>query len=702
MRRNIGQVALSLNILLSIFVIGSLGFTCYEISRILLAREQLRHCLELTALGGGVTMASTSSTGATARSEAKTVALNILKKNSILGQSLNVAIQEVPAITALTPQPGEVKVYFEFDDPITKQPLAPGQDSGVLKVYGAYAYPLFAGGFGTIGVSTYTLVSEATAGMPAIDLAIVYNNSGSMDDQTKVTMIRRYWDQETNDKINYPIPNPGGIPMEGTIAGLICAKPAGSPLNAMEPQNLDAAGDAILSNCPREFSEVGATGRTVPLRGLTQDSPPGDAPPSGGVGLGAMTRGPGNTQHSLVHGPMTIDRALALREQERAAPLNVLAPWCKQTLASLPDVFAQPARAHFTSDGHLAPSAENPWGADPSLFTDMVVNLDKNTHFNGYTDANGYDFPTVDYLVEAARGNLEDGNVTPNAWLSSTLDGSNRVGYKEAYDLAAYKCLEPKATVDGVLKDFIAKVARSSDCHFSFVSFADRAGSSPADFYNVKRISWAYPVAGNVKVALPQIPFDPASNNFQTITDLLSCPKSTASPLFVPNGGSNLAAGLKKAYEDLTSTRSRDGAVKAILVFTDKVPTVDLAGNSYLDPSNNGQAMWDAMSIADQCRSKGIPIFLVALDGTGQQTPYLLSQFDDGQGPNGGSPSAGTQSRSGLVAMAGNGGNLHVDTWVNPTVTRQSLQGKFNSVARQLLTLVQGQTFTSATSGPPQ
>ncbi len=135
MRRNIGQVALSLNILLSIFVIGSLGFTCYEISRILLAREQLRHCLELTALGGGVTMASTSSTGATARSEAKTVALNILKKNSILGQSLNVAIQEVPAITALTPQPGEVKVYFEFDDPITKQPLAPGQDSGVLKVY---------------------------------------------------------------------------------------------------------------------------------------------------------------------------------------------------------------------------------------------------------------------------------------------------------------------------------------------------------------------------------------------------------------------------------------------------------------------------------------------------------------------------------------------------------------------------------------
>jgi hypothetical protein len=73
-RSRTGQVALSLNIVLSIFVVGSLGLMCYEVSRILLAREQLRHCLELTALGGGVAMASTSQSGTLAQTEAKTVA----------------------------------------------------------------------------------------------------------------------------------------------------------------------------------------------------------------------------------------------------------------------------------------------------------------------------------------------------------------------------------------------------------------------------------------------------------------------------------------------------------------------------------------------------------------------------------------------------------------------------------------------------
>src|SRR5271155_4444274 len=122
MRRSRGQVALSLNLVIAIFVVGSLGLVAYEMSRILLAREQLQHCLELTSLAGGATMASTSNGQAAARQEACNVATTIIQMNSVLGQPLTNSVTVVPSVAQLTPQPGQVTIYYEFDDPITKQP----------------------------------------------------------------------------------------------------------------------------------------------------------------------------------------------------------------------------------------------------------------------------------------------------------------------------------------------------------------------------------------------------------------------------------------------------------------------------------------------------------------------------------------------------------------------------------------------------
>ncbi|MBS1999191.1 MAG: hypothetical protein JSS86_22850, partial [Cyanobacteria bacterium SZAS LIN-2] len=72
MRNCRGQVALALNIVIAIFIVGSLGMVSYEMSRILLAREQLKNCLELASLAGGTAMASTSATGAAARTQSQT------------------------------------------------------------------------------------------------------------------------------------------------------------------------------------------------------------------------------------------------------------------------------------------------------------------------------------------------------------------------------------------------------------------------------------------------------------------------------------------------------------------------------------------------------------------------------------------------------------------------------------------------------
>lgn len=677
MRRNRGQAALALNIVLTIFVVGTLGMVTYEISRILLAREQLRNCLEMASLAGGAAMASSNATGSAAQNESKTVAMNLLQMNSVLGSSLHGNVTIGSSATALNPTPGKTEVYFEFVDPVTKQPVASGQQANVLRVHGAYAYPLFAGGFGAIGVSTYTFTAQAMSGMPALDLVILDNTSGSMDDQTPVTLIRRHWDQSSNDRIIYTQPGAGPDPgNQGTIAGMFCPPLTGSQVNALPPQNLEAGGDPKTSNCPKEFSEVGPSGSTKPLRGITQDSVPGDAPPSippqGGVGAANLTPGPG------YGGEGPIGNVALLR------PNKAMPQFKKPAIKDFDKFFISPAYAHFTADGRINYEATNTFSPDPTLFTDLVVNLDGNTDFMSYTDPDfpAYPFDDLDTLVEAARGNMENGSVAPDAWISWNLQGIAQPGYKEAYELIAYKRLEPKRSLENSLINFMTKVSQTSDCHFSFIAFADRAGASDTDVEVAPAVSWGYPVAGKVKVALPRICLAQATNNYQTIKDVLTPPTTLGAggprTLMKPNGGCNLAQGLQQALADLQGTGSRPGAMKAIVVVTDKVPTRDLANNKYSSPTSNGQAFNDAMTFADQCNSLGIPIFIVALDQqNGQMTPYLQAQYSD-------------TSTTGIVKTAGHGGALYINNWTNPTNTRSSLDTSFNNVVRQLTSLVQG------------
>jgi hypothetical protein len=659
-RSSAGQVALALNLVIAIFVVGSLGLVTYEMSRVLLAREQLQHCLELCALGGGTAMASSSLTGQAARDNATQAALNILQMNSILGQSLLNSISQVPSLAQLAPTPGQVDVYMEFMDPVTKQPAAAGQDANVLRVYGAYSYPLFSGGFGANGVGVYTFWVEATAGLPALDLMIVYNHSSSTDDLTKVTLVRRYWDPNV-PAISYLIPNPG-LPEQGPIYGITCPNPIGSGLNALPPQNLDAAGDGNTSNCIKEFSEVGNTGNTVPLRGLSNaGSPPGDAPPSaGGVGLSGLVAGPGNKISDYACVPRKFP---ALR-------------W----LCQFDHLLEQPAQAWYSTGFDPGSNSYNPWGANPTMFTDLVVNLDGNNQFGGYTGTgvfSGYSFPTIDFVVEASRGNMENSNLTPSVHTDYLINNVTQPGWLNAYQCLAYQQLQPKRTVEGAVQTFMTKMLQTSDCHFGFVAYNNRAGQSPTDMDSAPMVSWAYPVAGNQYYLMPQIPLSTNTNNYTQINSLLSNPTSNIPALFTPNGGSNLASGLAQALENLNSSNSRTGALKAIVVVTNTVPTRDNAGNAYPDPGNNGPALTQALAEATSCNTAGIPIFVVALDQDGQMTPYFQSQFSD-------------TTAGGLVNTAGNGGVLYIDQWVDPTTTSASLIGDLNNVVRQLMSLVQG------------
>ena len=135
---------------------------------------------------------------------------------------------------------------------------------------------------------------------------------------------------------------------------------------------------------------------------------------------------------------------------------------------------------------------------------------------------------------------------------------------------------------------------------------------------------------------------------------------------------------MRQAYINLTGPGSRAGAFKAIVVVTDKVSDRDLAGNTYQTPGSNGPASVDTMVVANQCHTKGIPIFVMALDQTGGgMTPYFQSQFSD-------------TAEGGLIKTADNGGVLSINNCVNAASTNSSLAGSLNNIVRQLMTLVQG------------
>lgn len=669
--RSRGQATLALNLVLAIFFVGTLAIVSYEISRIMLAREQLKHCVELAALAGETTIMS--STNASPQATARQVALNIFKQNSIHGKLLSGAT-EVMSLTGLTPGAGQAQVFFEFDDPMTKSPSATGN---VIRVHGAYNYPLFSGGFGAIGISSYTVAVESLAALPALDLVICYDLSASMDDQTKISLVRRTWDPALGSPAGsgaprYDIPtDSGGQPTNGPIGGVLCSPKMGNATNAMMPQNLDAS-NTFPSTCPKEFSETGPTGSTVPLRGVSNGgAPPGDTPPGAkpgigpSVGVAALTPGPGYTGGAQAYGDNTNNEYMAYRHKKHNALPNGV---------KIVPALEQAANAAVVTTGQ--------YGSDVTMYTDLVVNLDNANTFSSYNGTGGftgYDFRNIGSLVEAARGNLESTTTAQLAGLDlAALNVTPKLGYKSAYESLSLSRLEPKSSIDNALNNFIDKLKTSTDCHLGLVTFNDRAGTSPTDTFGAHNISWSYATAGGRgSFPLPMVPLSRTTNNHGEVQSWIT-PPANNSPVawLVPDGGTHTADALQKARLDLTNTatNARPGAMKAVLLITDGVPTRDFANNAYAD-YNNAPAHDDAMTEASALGNAGIPLFILALDQYGNLNTNYMTQYSE-------------TSAQGLCKAAGHGSLLHIDTWADSPATRASLYERLSNVARQLVSLI--------------
>ncbi len=293
-----------------------------------------------------------------------------------------------------------------------------------------------------------------------------------------------------------------------------------------------------------------------------------------------------------------------------------------------------------------------PGTAGQSGFTDIVVNLDENVNFTGFSQ-DGFNFPNLAALVEASRGNLENDSVFESSGASTALNGVviPQAGYKAKYFELARKHTHPFAEAVSAAENFFTLMNNNTRCHFGFVAFQTQVGQDPNQTFSKPNVAQNYPQAGTGQFPLPAIPLNPAQGqtNFEPVKNAVNT--------VVPDGNTNIGGSIERAVRMFDNNNSRPNAKRAIILFTDGAPTVGLPLNQ--NPVQN------CIQAAQLSRSKGIAIYSVGLSLDGAQAQQQSSILNN------------------ISNIAGNGGKFFQ---VNSTA---KLNEAFASIARNLTQIEQ-------------
>ena len=299
--KNKGQAAAVLNLFLAVFFIAVLGIFSVELSRYMLARDQLKDCVAAAALCCQTTLASTGApNNSSNQNAAQQAALNLFQQNSILGQILSSSILVSTPSGQSTPdfelEPGEAQICFQFLDPITRLPVnsssglqntSSTSSSGTfIQAIGAYSYVPVFGKFIGLGNAQFACEATANSGIPQLDLVFVYDVSGAQNEQTPTTDVQRLWN--TPYGIDYLLPSPVGSPPTTSITGgplaPFCVPSTPTPnydVNPTTPQNLNN-GQSCSSPLLEYTEQSGAA--TQQLTGAqAYAAPPGNYPYNGQI-----------------------------------------------------------------------------------------------------------------------------------------------------------------------------------------------------------------------------------------------------------------------------------------------------------------------------------------------------------------------------------------------------------------------------------
>ncbi|HEY9871622.1 MAG TPA: vWA domain-containing protein [Candidatus Obscuribacterales bacterium] len=261
LRQPRGQVIAPLGIIIGALIIAVLGMFAFEIGRMVIARDQLRAATDAAALAGAATLASSDLVSVSqAHQAAINAAETIFRSNDVFGTTLNTLHTGRGSVPARAS-----KLNYIWRNASGAEVGASDPNGRVLEVQATFGYvPLFAGLFGTDAI-VMPLNVTSQGGVPKLDVIVCFDVSGSMDDATKVTLVKRRWDT-TNNRVVYDLVNDGVVRDLGNMeacfypqwlfsdfgdelrnkAGLYLP-PGNEPTEAAKPENAGAASQASNS-----------------------------------------------------------------------------------------------------------------------------------------------------------------------------------------------------------------------------------------------------------------------------------------------------------------------------------------------------------------------------------------------------------------------------------------------------------------------
>lgn len=273
LNRRKGQMIVIFGLGISVLFLLVIGLFSFEITRVESARNQLRSSVEAASLAGAAALAGSDIVDTTTTQQhAINTALNMFKQNNVAGCSLATAALASSASQA--PGDNNALIYVEFLDPNNNNAVVSlGNANGkVMRITGLFGLkPAFAS---FLSLPSMTLQATALGGVPDLDVVVCFDVSGSIDDQTPVTFVKRQW-QASTAKTIYPVTSTSagaaaGSLAQGRIFDIVGPPATGTRVNGIYPENLGLADSGV--SYPVTFSPA--------LRGSPdQGSAPGNYPP---------------------------------------------------------------------------------------------------------------------------------------------------------------------------------------------------------------------------------------------------------------------------------------------------------------------------------------------------------------------------------------------------------------------------------------
>ncbi len=554
-----GAAVIGLVIALFFFMLLA-GIFAFDASRAQMAQRELIATCDSAALAGTAMLASEDISNDVsppppaagsklyiAQQKSAGYARNMFQAGNILGQPLTAA-NPVTVMSSLCPSgpvtTGAANVLIGLADPENNfNSVSPGDTHGkAIMVFAAYGYhPVF---LGIIGVQNLWLRGQSTGGLPQVDSVMVFDYSGSMDDNTRVTFVRRYWDRRAippsgsadglRDNVNPTIsgapPNTNGcirykpiVPWSTACELTEYIKfdfgnfPTGTHLNVLPPQNLQAsvAGSQLgaganivfdtLLRCPIGRRDVG-----TPPGNCTIDSAICNHPDATCTvttnGNSNWTSAPaviGGNGNQYCGGPSYTFQMTYDDSHTGGSGYKTNNVYFTDLIVNIANPGSWPYTQPLNGVNNFDSGGNYTWNSCTVSFNSTEP--DSNLQGRSFT------FPSLPFVVECARGNLDQANRRQAALLSRgafcdyapactspasfTAADFNPAGgaavdahYQRAYQRLAMLYSQPIATAtDGADGGFFQKVNSLCDARFGFVGFSDSFfGTPPTAFYETQ------------------------------------------------------------------------------------------------------------------------------------------------------------------------------------------------------------------------